>query len=428
MTHPLAWPVIAPGFLQIGDGTGEGCELSFTPNMAHVVLKPGHVRPIHAGHPWVYRQAVAELSGALKPGAEVDVKDPQGKFLGRGFYSDSKALAVRVCTRTDIALGSDFFVLRIRQAKALRERLGLPSAETTGYRLVHGEADGLPGLIVDVFGDVLGIQLNTQGMKQREGMIFGALAEVLAPRAIIDRTPPSATKFEGVEAGVGVVRGDPNVASLVFRERGFSFDLPLTLSQKTGFYFDQRPLRARAEAFARGADVLDVFSFVGAFGLAAARGGASRVTCVDRSASVAEAAAIVARSNGVADRVTAVCEDAETALAKASNSGGHDLVLCDPPKLAPARANREAALHHYRRLAKAAALATKPGGILFFSSCSGSVSAVELQRALALGARDANLHATMLEQHIQGHDHPVPVAFPEGLYLKSLIVRVERIT
>ncbi len=396
--------------------------------MAHVVLKPGHVRPIYAGHPWVYRQAVAELSGAVKAGAEVDVKDPQGKFLGRGFYSDSRALAVRVCTRTETVLGSDFFVARIRQAQALRARLGLPSADTTGYRLVHGEADGLPGLIADVFGDVVGIQLNTQGMKQREGMIFGALAEVLGPRAIIDRTPPSATKFEGVEAGAGIVRGDPSVSRLLFSERGLSFDLPLTLTQKTGFYFDQRPLRARAEVFARGVSVLDVFSFVGAFGLAAARGGATRVTCVDKSASVVEAAAINARLNGLSDRVTTLCEDAETALAAASNAGGYDLVLCDPPKLAPARSNREAALLHYKRLAKAAALATKPGGYLFFSSCSGSVSAVDLQRALALGAREANLHATMLEQHIQGPDHPVPAAFPEGLYLKSLIARVERIT
>lgn len=395
--------------------------------MAHVVLKPGHVQPIFAGHPWVYRQAVAAVVGGPHAGAEVVVKDPQGKFLGRGFYSESKALAVRVCSRRDVALGADFFVERVQQAVQLRKQLGLPSEETTGYRLVHGEADGLPGLIVDVFGDVASIQLNTQGMKQREGMVFAALATVLAPLAILDRTSSTATRFEGVPAGVGLVRGDPEISALSFRERGFAFELPLTLSQKTGFYFDQRALRERVEHFARGARVLDAYSFVGAFGLAAARGGADSVLCVDQSPLVAEIAAEVVRMNGMSHRVKVLKEDAADALGKASRDGGFDLVLCDPPKLAPARANTANALRHYRGLARAACLATRPGGLLFFSSCSGSVSSSDLARAVALGARDANLSATVLEQHVQAADHPVPAAFPEGLYLKSLIVRVDKV-
>lgn len=396
--------------------------------MAQVVLKPGHVRPIHAGHPWVYRQAVAELLGGPKPGAEVTVSDPQGKFLGRGFYSDSKALAVRVCTRSDVALGADFFVGRMRRAQALRLRLGLPNQSTTGYRLVHGEADGLPGLIVDVFGSVASVQFNTQGMKLREGLVFAALNEVLAPSAILDRTSPAATRFEGVPAGEGLVRGDPNIKALQFKERGFDFELPLTLSQKTGFYFDQRDLRARVEQLCSGARVLDVFSFVGAFGLAAARGGASEVLCVDQSPLVVEIAATVARQNGLAERVTVLRDEAELALQKASRKGGYDVVLCDPPKLAPTRASAAAALKHYRNLARAACLATRPGGILVFSSCSGAVSASDLQRAIAQGARDSNLDVTLIEQHVQAGDHPVPAAFPEGLYLKSVIARVDPIS
>jgi 23S rRNA (cytosine1962-C5)-methyltransferase len=394
--------------------------------MARVVLKPGHVRPIFAGHPWVFQQAVASIDGGPVAGDDVLVTDPTGKVLGRGLYSPKSAIAVRMFARTDRAVDAALFRERILRAKRLREELALPKpGETTAYRLVHGEGDHLPGLIVDVLGDVAAVQLNTIGVKNREGVVFDALEEVVRPRAIIDRTSESAARIEGVEVGRGVVRGDDKVERLTFVERGFAYDLPLSIGQKTGFYLDQRELRARVEAHAKGKTVLDAYSFVGAFSLAAARGGAKRVVAVDQSAVAVELAAELARRAGYEHVIEAVKRDALRALEDASTEGGFDLVLVDPPKLAPSRAKLEAALNAYRKIARAACRATKPGGLLVMSSCSGAVGIEDLVRALALGARDANLDATILERHVQAPDHPVPSAFPEGLYLKSVVASID---
>lgn len=269
------------------------------------------------------------------------------------------------------------------------------------------------------------IQLNTVGVKQREGFVFDALAATIAPRAIIDRTPVATAKMEGFEPSSGIVRGDSTLDALRFRERGLAYEIPLALGQKTGFYLDQRPLRARIEQLAKGRRVLDTYCFVGAFSMAAARGGAVEVVAVDESAIAIEVAAEHARKNGLAERVQFIREDARHALQQASTRGGYDLVICDPPKLAPTKGSRDGALGAYKSLASAACRATKPGGILVFCSCSSAVSMDELTRALALGARDARMSVTVFDRHFQGGDHPVPASFPEGLYLKSLIARVE---
>lgn len=395
--------------------------------MARVVLKPGHVRPVHTGHPWVFQQAVGRVEGGALAGDEVSVFDPQGRFLGRGLYSPKSAIPVRLFTRSDRPIDGALVRERFARAIELRRELGLPASDTDAYRLIHGEGDGLPGLIVDVLGDVVSVQLNTVGIARREGIVYTAIEEALSPRAILDRTGEIAARIEGVEVGRGVVRGDTTVDALRFRERGFSFEVPLTLGQKTGYYLDQRALRGRVEALADGRTVLDAYSFIGSFALAAARGGAKHVVSVDESALVAEVAAETARRNGLVDRVEIRRGDAMAALEHAANEGGYDLVLCDPPKLAPSRGKRDAALVAYRRLARSACAATKPGGLLVLSSCSGVISHEDLVRALAIGARDANLGALVLERHVQAADHPVPAAFPEGLYLKSVIARVEPI-
>ncbi len=399
------------------------CELSFTP-MSRVTLKAGHVRPVFAGHPWVFQQAIDRIEGGAQAGDEVDVVDPQGNFLGVGLYSPQSAIPVRLFAREKQAIGGALFRRRIVEAQLLRKGLGLPSRDTTGYRLVHGEGDRLPGLIVDVFGDVVCVQTNTIGVKRREGAIFEILGELLHPRAIFDRTPEVVKKLEGFAPASGVVRGDRAIDRLAFRERGFAFTLPASIGQKTGYYFDQRELRARVEAIAREKTVLDAYSFVGGFALAAARGGAKEVLAVDESAEAITLGAEIARENGFADRIAYAKQDALRALGDASQRGGYDLVLCDPPKLAPARANKNAALTTYRMIARSACRATKVGGTLVLSSCSGAVTMDELIRALTMGAADARMHATLLERHTQGPDHPVPTAFPEGLYLKSVIAHL----
>jgi 23S rRNA (cytosine1962-C5)-methyltransferase len=389
-------------------------------------LKAGHVQPVWAGHPWVYAQAVDLVEGGATAGDEVSVVDPHGNFLGRGLYSPGSAIPVRILVRdAKTRLDASFFRSRIKDALSLRESLGLPSHETTGFRLVHAEGDRLPGLIVDRFGDVLAVQFATVGMKLREALVYEALSAVVSPRAIVDRTSAQTATTEHFEASSGVVRG-ADIGQLDLVERGLAFRIPLELGQKTGFYFDQRPLRARVENLARDKRVLDAYCFVGAFAVAAARGGAREVVAVDENALAVEVGAECAARNGVEGRVAFLREDARRALAEAK--GSFDLVVIDPPRMAPKRSARDQALIAYARLAENGCRAVLPGGLLVLCACSAAVDLSALTRALATGARRANVEATVLERWFQGPDHPVPAAFAEGLYLKSVIARIGAIS
>ncbi len=400
-----------------------GANVSRQP-MPIVRLKPGHVQPLWLGHPWVYAQAVDRVEGGATAGEEVSVVDPRGNFLGRGFYSPGSAIPVRLLVRDPHSpIDASFFRGRVERAIALRASLGLPNDQTDGFRLVNAEGDGLPGLIVDRYGDVLAVQFGTIGMKQREALVHEALATLVGPRAVLERTSVHTAKVEGFVPSSGVVRGE-EIAALDFVERGLRFRIPLQLGQKTGFYFDQRSLRARVEQLARLADrVLDAYSFVGAFAASAARGGAREVVAVDESALAVEVGAECAALNGVGARIRFVKEDARRALAEAK--GSFDLVIADPPRLAPTRGSREQALVAYTKLAENACRATRPGGLLVFCSCSAAIDLAALTRSLATGATHANVQATVLERWFQGADHPVPAAFGEGLYLKALIARVD---
>ncbi len=393
--------------------------------MATVRLKPGHVQPVWAGHPWVYAQAIDRVEGGATRGDEVVVVDPRGNFLGRGFYSPGSAIPVRILVRDEATpIDTALFRTKFERALALRKQMGLgSSADTTGYRLVHAEGDGVPGLIVDRFGDVLVVQILTLGMKDREAMILEALGEVFAPKAIIDRTPPGAAKTEGFTEGKGVVRGTAPSA-ITFKERGIAWSLASDVGQKTGFYFDQRDLRGRVESLSAGKRVLDAYSYIGAFGLAAARGGATEVVCVDESAVAVEVGAEQARANGFEKIVSFQRGDARRTMQEAHAS--FDVTIVDPPRLAPTRGAREQALVMYAKLAELGCRATKPGGLVVVCSCSAAVDLFALTRALATGAVRANVHATIVERAFQGVDHPVPAAFSEGLYLKAIVARVDK--
>jgi 23S rRNA (cytosine1962-C5)-methyltransferase len=394
--------------------------------MPSLTLKPGHVQPVWAGHPWVYEQAILRIEGGAVAGDEVDVLDPRGNFIGRGFYSPGSAIPVRVLARDrDTAIDAELFMSRIERAAHRRRSFGLPSHETNALRIVNAEGDDLPGLIVDLFADVAVVQVGTIGMKRRETMLLDAIERVLKPRAILDRTSAGVARGENFQLGEGVVRGETDLSALSFSERGLSYELPLTLAQKTGFYLDQRPMRGRVEQLARGRRVLDAYSYVGAFALAAARGGATEVVAVDESALALEVGAECARRNGLLDRIRYVRSDARERMTLAGREGGFDLVLCDPPKFAPSKSSKLGALGAYQKLCAAACRATKPGGLLLVSSCSAAVGLDALTRALAIGARDVNVRATVLERFFQGLDHPVPAPFPEGLYLKSVLAHVE---
>ncbi|HSQ63475.1 MAG TPA: class I SAM-dependent rRNA methyltransferase [Polyangiaceae bacterium] len=392
--------------------------------MPTVHLKPGHVQPVWAGHPWVYAQAVDRVEGGATAGDEVRVVDPRGNLLGRGFYSPGSAIVVRVLVRDDkTRIDGRFFHERVARADAWRKECDLPGPETNGYRLVHAEGDDLPGLVVDRFDDVLCVQFTTFGMKLRESLVLQALLDVVRPKTIIDRTTANAAKAEAFEPGRGVVLGEP-ATELSFLERRLRYAIPLELGQKTGFYFDQRSLRARVESLAKGKRVLDAYSFVGPFSLAAARGGAKEVVAVDESVLALEIAAECAKLNGLGDRIRFVRADARQVLGDTSQHG-FDLVLLDPPRLAPSRGAKEAALVAYTKLAEMGCRAVRPGGIVALSSCSAAIDMHALTRALATGALRANREAIVFERHFQGPDHPVLAAHGEGLYLKSLLARIE---
>ncbi len=416
---------VAPGILDVR-GRSDWRPLS-DHIMPRVTLKPGPVQPVWAGHPWVYAQAIARVDGGASPGSEVDVVDPRGQFLGRGLYSPGSAIPVRLYSRNPgTTLEAGLVRQRLTAAEQRRAAFGLPATGTTGYRLVHAEGDELPGLIVDRFDDVLAVQFGTVGMKQREGMILEALLGATRARAVVDRTSPATARLERFTAERGVVRGDPSLSELVFEERRFAYRIPLELGHKTGFYFDQRPLRTRVELLARGRKVLDAFCYTGSLALAAARGGAREVLAVDNSALAVEVGAQLAGANGLAGKVAFTRGDAREELTRAGRRGGYDLVLCDPPKLAPSRAAKKKALGHMRQLAQLTAQATTPGGLVVLCSCSAAISVSDLARALALGARDVGLQALVVDRVFQGADHPVPAAFPEGLYLSTVIAQITK--
>ncbi len=374
----------------------------------------------------MYEQAIGRIEGGAVAGDEISVVDPRGNFLGRGFYSPGSAIPVRILVRDrDTPVDAALFRSRLLRAIERRRLFGLPSRETNAVRMVHAEGDDLPGFVVDVFDDVAVVQLGTIGMKRREEMLFEVIDQVLSPRAILDRTSISVARGENFQLGEGVVRGDTALAVLSFSERGLAYELPLSLAQKTGFYLDQRPMRGRVEQLAKGRRVLDAYSYVGSFAMAAARGGATEVVAVDESALALEVGAECARRNGLIEHIRYIRSDARDRLTLAGREGGFDLVLCDPPKFAPTKSSKTGALGAYQKLCGAACRATRPGGLVLVSSCSAAVGLDALTRALAMGAREVNVRATVLERFFQGVDHPVPAAFPEGLYLKSVLASVE---
>ncbi len=377
----------------------------------------------------MYAQAVARVEGGALPGDVVDVVDPRGQWLARGFYAPRAAIVVRILTRKSATtIDAGFFQSRIKAAITRRGALGLPSERSNGYRVINAEGDDLPGLVVDRFGDAAVVQFGSLGMKLREGLILDALEKSLGVRAILDRSSERLAALEGFEATRGLVRGTLDHPELCFSERGFRYRIPLELSQKTGYYFDQRALRGRIEQLAHQRRVLDAFCYVGSFALGAARGGAREVLAVDSNALGLEVAATVAADNQLADRISFEHGNARQILMRRDCADRFDLVLCDPPKLSPTRASRKLAQTSMRRLVSAACHATADAGYLVISSCSAALGLDELTRALALGARDSGATPRILERWFQAPDHPVSAAFPEGLYLSSLVVEIDKHT
>jgi 23S rRNA (cytosine1962-C5)-methyltransferase len=386
-----------------------------------VVLCRGKARPLWFGHPWVYANAVERVDGDVGGGDIVSLVDHDGRFIGRGIFNPRSQIPVRLLTRKEEGIDTTFFAARLRDAQALRARLALPSTRTTAYRLVNSEGDGLPGLVVDVFGDVAVVQVTTLGLALRRDAIFDAVEATLSPRAIYEVAAGSFADLEGFVAQNRVARGEPcnPVACL---EDGLHFEAEPLGGQKTGMFLDQRPNRIRVGQLAgAGLRVLDCYAYAGGFGLQAARAGASQVTAVDSSPRAVARIEAHAAANGAT--VRAVEADAFRFLETATPMS-YDLVVVDPPKFARARKDFEAATKGYERLNALALAVCAPGALLVTCSCSQNVGALDFERIVAAAAKQAHREVRIVERGEPGGDHPLPPAFTEGQYLKVLFVYV----
>jgi 23S rRNA (cytosine1962-C5)-methyltransferase len=384
-------------------------------------LKPGEQDRLLAGHPWIYQNELEGWPPDAAPGDLVDLHDSQGRFLGRGYLNPRTTIAVRVLARDRVPIDQKFFLEKIRQAQALRERV---MAERSAYRVVHGEADGLPGLVMDRYGDALAIQLLTAGMDRRRDLILTAAEEVLRPRTIVARNDSTMREREGLPRERAVLRGQipPEPAVTI---NGLEVAVDLLEGQKTGLFLDQIDNYPLIERMAGGADVLDCFCYVGLWGLHAARYGATRVTGIDQSPAAIKQATALAERNGLADRCAFRVGNVFDELRERDRRReAFDLVILDPPAFVKARNRIPEALAGYKEINLRAMRLLRPGGFLVTCSCSYHLSAEQFRRMLWDAARDVRRTARLVAQGAQGRDHPVLLGLAESEYLKCCVLQI----
>jgi 23S rRNA (cytosine1962-C5)-methyltransferase len=384
-------------------------------------LKRNEDRRLHAGHLWIFSNEVDTGQSPLakfKAGELVRVLAHNDRALGLAYVNPQSLIAARMLETWKIP-DAAWLAARIRAALALRERLHTKPY----YRLVYGESDGLPGLVIDRYGPACVVQIGTAGMEQLKPKIQEALSQVLRCEAVLFKNDSSAREMEGLPSYVETAKGNFDKPALVIEDE-LEFQAPLAEGQKTGWFFDQAANRRALSKYVRkGARVLDVFSYVGAWGVRAAHHGAREVTCVDSSAAALELAAANAERNGL--KIEIRKGDAFDALEDFAKQGVRfDIVVIDPPAFAKRKKDLPKALAAYKRLNQLALQVIADDGILVSCSCSFHVSAEELQDAIAKAARGAEKHLQILEMGGQAPDHPVHPAIPETRYLKAYFCRV----
>lgn len=394
-----------------------------SPDYPVLVLRRGEDRRLRAGHLWVFSNEVDVVKSpltAFTPGQPVHIIDAGGKSLGTGYAHPNTLICARLVDRGGHALDRSLIGHRLNIALALRERL-FPEPY---YRVVFGESDGLPGLTVERFGDIVVAQATTAGMDRLRDEITEAILKVLAPRVMVWKNDSSARVMEGLPDSVEVVHGTLDGPAIA-REGGVDFACDLIEGQKTGWFYDQRANRDRLAPYVRGQRVLDVFSYLGGWGLRAAAFGASAVDCVDASArAVAGINDNIAR-NGMVDRVQAHAADAFDFLKAARGERRKwDVVVLDPPAFVKRKKDFKEGALAYRRLAEAAMQVLERDGILIECSCSHHMPRPALLEGIQLGARHLDRFVQVLEPLAQSPDHPVHPAIPETDYLKGFVTRV----
>ncbi|MGD9786389.1 MAG: class I SAM-dependent rRNA methyltransferase [Sulfuricellaceae bacterium] len=393
--------------------------------MSSLILKPGREKSLQRRHPWVFSGAIAKIKGEPQAGDTVEIRSAEGGFLGRGAYSPSSNIVARIWTwRESEAVDAAFFRRRLDAALSAR-RAVLPGEDSDALRLVYAESDGLPGFIVDRYGDTLVMQVGTAGAEAWRDTVADLLLELTGAKGIYERSDADVRELEGLPPRSAPLRGEPATATVI-REHGLSLKVDIAHGHKTGFYLDQRANRARVGLLAKDREVLNCFSYSGGFTLHALAGGAKSVLSLDASGDALALGAENVRLNGLPeDRAQWLEGDAFKALRKFRDEGRKfDLVVLDPPKFAPTAAHAEKAARGYKDINLLGFKLLRPGGLLATFSCSGGIDAALFQKIVAGAALDAGVDATIVDFLHQGPDHPVSLAFPESAYLKGLICRV----
>lgn len=392
--------------------------------MKTLVLKKAREKSLKRRHPWIFSGAVERLDATPASGDTVEVRDASGARLAKAAFSPASQIRARVWTfNPDEEVDVAFFRHRLARAVAFRE--GLSAAKhANALRLVHGESDGLPGLVVDCYADVLVAQFLAAGVERWRDPILDALSELTGATAIYERSDAEVRKLEGLQERAGFARGNRNAKRCPIIEYGLNFRVDVEQGQKTGFFLDQRENRQRVRALAAGREVLDGFSYTGGFAIAALAGGAKRVTALESSAAALEVAKENLAVNPLdASRIEFVQADVFSHLRNLRDRGAKfDLVVLDPPKFAPTAAQIRSAARAYKDINLLALKLLAPGGLLATFSCSGGVSAELFQSIVAGAALDAEADAKIVERFSAAADHPVALEFPEGEYLKGLLV------
>jgi len=385
-------------------------------------LSAGQGRRLRAGAPWVFSNEIAMRPEyrRLQPGTIVRLEGEDNARHGAFMFNPHSLIAARRLDRDpDAALDDSWLRRRLEAAVSLRERV-VPDAHHC--RLIHAEADGLPGLIVDRYGDVAVLQANTAGIDLWQERIAAALADMLGLRAVMARNDSAARRQEGLEDSVRLLIGTDAKAEAV--EAGVRFPVDPLGGQKTGFFYDQRPNRDLVAGLAKGARVLDVFCHTGGFGLRCAAAGATEVTLVDSSQPALDAAMVAAEMNGLAGRVRTRRGDAFDVLADLAGER-FDIVVTDPPAFAKSKKDAEAGLRAYGRLARLAAAVVAPGGFLFTASCSHHAPLDAWAAQIALGLSRARRDGRVLHTGGAGPDHPVHPHLPETAYIKGQLLQLD---
>jgi len=394
--------------------------MSFQP----LKLNKNEERRIRAGHLWVFSNEVNTKEtpfDQFEPGQLVDVQASNGKSLGIAYVNPASLICARILSRDPKHPPSQsLLVHRIKIALSLRQQF----FDKPYYRLIFGESDFLPGLVVDRFDDVLVVQITTVGMEVMKQEIIAALEKVLRPSVILLRNDSSAREREGLESYIESVVGEaPD--TVIVEDMGVKYEVPIQSGQKTGWYYDQRMNRAALEGIVKGKRVLDVFSYIGAWGVKAAVEGASEVVCVDASAQALEMVGVNAALNGVDDKMSGVQGDAFQAMKEMREEREKfDLVIVDPPAFIKRKKDFKNGREAYHRINKLAIQLLSKDGILVSGSCSHHLPRHELQKTMLQAARHLDRNMQILIQGYQGPDHPVHPAIPETEYLKAIFARI----